>query len=450
MLLGYVAKAQYQINIIYNNPKDSVLHFRLSTFDDKLFLPKDTVKVVKNKAKFASATSVFGGIYAIYLPTSKKKIQLCIENKDMMTLTLNGNDLTDSITCSDPENNLFIKYQSLENSFHYLDSQYNELQKRGNATLRLKEEMYSKKREALINFRNNALKTIKPKGLLHKYFTILNQIDAFKPDKQDIQAREYFINQFNLKNQQLYFSPVIKQILYEYLSAYPLVADSITKGMDVVMSKLNCKDKPYPNTFNYFASVLQNSSIRENTKGYTNFIEKYLINNTCTFLPQSKADEFRSSYSRMKDIVKLDTAINIILKDTSGKTQELTHHINQHDYTVISFYDPSCEHCKYQMPELDSTLKTIRAQQGISVLNFAICNTSTVMEKSWKAFINEHKMDDHYVHVILGEENTIRNTYGAYSNPLFYLCDRKGNILIKKGTAANIASYIKRNSINNK
>ncbi|MFN5760506.1 MAG: hypothetical protein ACK44U_00380 [Sphingobacteriales bacterium] len=85
---------------------------------------------------------------------------------------------------------------------------------------------------------------------------------------------------------QLYFTPILKDILYEYLSAYPLSADSTLKGIDVIMSKMDCKDKPYANTFNYFSSILQNSSIKENMKGYTAFIEKYLINNKCSFLPK--------------------------------------------------------------------------------------------------------------------------------------------------------------------
>lgn len=434
--------AQYTVNVHYSNPKDSTLYFRIATFDEKLFIPKDTIKLIKNKAKISSATSVFGGIYYIYLPNSGYKIQLCLENKDVVNLKIDGNLPFDSIQTTDPENKIFLKYQALENSFQHLDSQYAAMQKRGTATLRVKEELYRTKREQMTAYRKTSMTKLNTNGLLYKYFKILNQIDAFKPDKNDYAGRDAFIKQFNLKDQQLYFTPVIKSVLYEYLSAYPLVADSALNGIEVVMKKMDCKDKPYPNTFNYFSSILQNSTIKDNMKGYVKFVDKYLLKNSCQFIPKNRMDGFLSTYNRFKEIAVKDTITDIVLKDTSGKVQNLKENIAAYDYTIISFYDPTCEHCKYQMPELDSTLKTIRSQSSLKILNFAICNTPTSMEKEWKSFIKEKNFTEEYVHVILGEMDNVRNDYAAYSNPIFYLCDTKGNIVLKKASISSIKKFL--------
>lgn len=434
--------AQYKININYSKPKDSILYFRVTTFDDKLFIPKDTIKVGKKTARIVYDKSIFGGIYYIYLPQSKKKIMLCLENNDNFTLNINGDNWEDSLTCTNPKNNLFLNYQKLENRYQYLDSQYSDMQKKGNATLKAKEALYKVKKDSLSAFRTKAMLKLNSTSLLYKYFKVLNERDGYAPNRTDYKGRDAFIKKFNFKDEQLYFTPVLKDIMYEYLSAYPLTADSTLKGIDVIMDKMDCKDKPYANTFNYFSSVLQNSSIKENMKGYTAFIEKYLINSKCTFLGKNATDQFLSTYKRIKQISNIDTVANIVLKDTTGKEQSLVDQIKNYDYTVVSFYDPTCEHCKFQMPELDSTLLDIRSKSGLKVLNFAICNTSMALESEWKKFINEKKLEDQYIHVILGDKDNIRETYAAYANPMFYLIDNRGRILLKKANISAIKKLI--------
>ena len=446
ILLGYLLHstvcAQYAIQLTVKNTSDSVVYFRMASFDNKLFIPKDTFRLSKQPLRIQSTTPIYGGFYYLYFPQSKKKIWLCLENKDRFNLNIDGEKWEQEIVCSDPKNILFFHYQIIENSFLSIDSNYNEMRKRGNGNLKTKESLYKDKILALTAFRLDAMKKLSTNSLLYKYFNCLNRLDAYVPNKKNFKEREEFLQQFNLKDPQLYFSPLLKDVMYEYLSSYPLSADSTLKGMSVIMKKLNCKDKIYPNTFNYFASILQNSSIKENTKGFTSFIEKYLINTTCQFLPKSTTNEFLSLYSSIKKIAVVDTAMEMRLKDSSGNLQSLHNQIKNADYTVISFYDPTCEHCKYQIPILDSTLKSVRAQTSLSVLHFAICNTSIYLENEWKKFILENKLGEHTVHVILGEEESIRNAYAAYNNPIFFLVDKNGSLLLKKTTITAIKQYL--------
>lgn len=436
--------AQYQVNISLTHPKDSILYFRLASFDEKLFIPKDTIKLKNNKAKIQSKTAVFGGIYTVFLPKSGKKIQLCLENKDIVNLNINDDLPIDSIQTNDPDNRIFLAYQSLEQSFQYLDSQYAEMQKKGIATLKGKALFYKPKIEALVSFRKKALPRLDPKGYVYKYFNILNRIDSYTPSRTDYAGRKAFIDQFNLKDPPLYFSPAPKMILYSYLSSYPLQADSVLTCIEEIMHKIDCKDKIYPNTFNYFLGILQNSSIKNNLKSYVAFVEKYLINNSCTFLPSRKKEEFLASYTKFKALANTDTVTNIVLKDTSGVEQRLLDHLPEYDFTVISFFDPTCEHCKYQMPELNSTLKGLRSTTGLKILHFAVCNTGTFLMNEWKSFIRDKELTEDYVHVMLGDNESVRNQYAAYGNPMFFLCDKNGNIVLKKASISSIKNYLAR------
>ena len=440
------SKGQYAINIKFKNIIDTVAYFRIYTFDEKLFLQKDTIKISDRNTIIQFSDKIYGGAYYLYFPQSKKRIGLCIENLDRFNLVLDGKYWNDSIFCSNKKNTLYIQYQLQESKYKYLDSQYIELQKKGAGSLKTKEQLYKGKKDALMSFRVNAMKKLNSSSLLFKYFNVLNILDKFSPNKYDYNSREIFINTFQLNDIQLYFSPFLKEIIYEYLSSFPLQADSLLKGTKVIMSKINCKDKAYPNTFNYIASVLQNNSIKNNVKGYTSFIETYLIKSKCQFLPKNTSEEFISNYNRIKPLTVSDTATNIILKDTLGNFQSLYSHLSKYDYTVISFFDPTCEHCKIQLPQLDSTLNRLKKQTGLKILNFTICNTSLILEKQWKEFILEKNLNQDYIHVIMGEESQIRKVYAAYSNPMFFLCDNNGKMLLKKTNISEIRKMILQSS----
>jgi hypothetical protein len=103
-----------------------------------------------------------------------------------------------------------------------------------------------------------------------------------------------------------------------------------------------------------------------------------------------------------------------------------------HDLTLVTFYDPTCEHCKVELPKMDSIVSVLEKQLVLNIGKFTICNDMGNLPDVWKAFINEHHLNKNYVHVSLGNNNEIRKAYDAYSNPLFYLIDKDGKFIGKK------------------
>ena len=66
--------AQYQIKIKAINTLDTVIYFRATVFDEKNFLPKDTINLSKGAYTINSKKSIVGGIYYFYFPKTKDKI----------------------------------------------------------------------------------------------------------------------------------------------------------------------------------------------------------------------------------------------------------------------------------------------------------------------------------------------------------------------------------------
>ena len=63
-----VVIAQYQIKIKAINTLDSIIYFRGTVFDEKNFIPKDTVNLTKGTYTISSKKPIIGGIYYFYFP----------------------------------------------------------------------------------------------------------------------------------------------------------------------------------------------------------------------------------------------------------------------------------------------------------------------------------------------------------------------------------------------
>jgi hypothetical protein len=61
LLLVQFTNAQYQIKIKAINTLDSVIYFRGTVFDEKNFIPKDTINLSKGTFTFNSKKPIIGG-----------------------------------------------------------------------------------------------------------------------------------------------------------------------------------------------------------------------------------------------------------------------------------------------------------------------------------------------------------------------------------------------------
>jgi thiol-disulfide isomerase/thioredoxin len=136
--------------------------------------------------------------------------------------------------------------------------------------------------------------------------------------------------------------------------------------------------------------------------------------------------------TKLKSLTNRDTSENIILKDTNGISQNLHNFAKLNDYTLIIFFDPNCEHCKVDVPKMDSVVKLFEYQFVKKIGKYAICNEQITQPEIWKNFINNYHLINNYIHVTIGENNDVRKAYDAYSNPIFYLIDKDGRFISKK------------------
>ncbi len=432
-LMPIVMMAQYQIKIKAIKTIDSLAYFRGAVFDDKNFLAKDTIPLYKGNFTIKYAKSIVGGVYYLYFPKSKQKIFFIIEDRDSIQFELRGSNYLDSISTNLSKNKILLDYQRLENRLSKIDSMYNvELQIGRKFSIAQKVLYFKDKTDELTNFRQTALKKLKPLDALSVYFTALNLKDNQVPNFKDFEGRNSFLKKFNIANPKLLFTPIMKDLILNYLTYFPKRADSVCKGIDSIIAKVDCKSKAYPYVMDLFTKVLKSRNLANNTEGYEYFIEKYIQKSKCKFLSAEAEKKMLAELEVIKALKLNDTCINILLPDSLGVVKDLHEISKGYDCTVIIFYDPQCEHCKVEVPKMDSVIHLLAQQLNKRIGVYAICNTPDISNNEWKKFIYDYQLINQYTHVKMSSNSSVRKAYDAYSNPIFFLIDREAKMIAKK------------------
>ena len=443
LLFPALVHAQYQIKIKASNTADSIAYFRGTVFDDKNYIPKDTIKLYKGNYTVAAKKPIIGGIYFLYFPKSKQKVFFSIENKDSIKIEIRGLNYLDSIKFSNKANQQFIEYQLLEKKLSNYDSMYAaELAKGKKFNLAQKAAFFQPKTSQLISYRTTLLKNLKQVNALFLHLNTLNILDSSVPSRKNYNGRNELIKRIDFKNPKLLFTPNIKNVLNEYYSYYPLQADSLNKGLDTVMNKVDGKSNMSMYITDYFIKLLHNREIVNNTEAYTYYLEKYILNQKYKISDIKQLGQLKSELANLKSLQLQDTCVNMILKDTAGQVQNLQEFASQNKFTLIIFYDPTCEHCKVELPKMDSTINLLENTYNIKVGRYAVCNEPSLPASIWKDFIVKYNLNKNYINVNLGNNMDLRKSYDAFTNPIFYLVNNKGILLGKKLSPQTVRNLI--------
>ena len=443
LLFPALVHAQYQIKIKATNTADSIAYFRGTVFDDKNYIPKDTIKLYKGNYTVAAKKPIIGGIYFLYFPKSKQKVFFALENLDSIKIEIRGTNYLDSTKFSNKANQQFIEYQLLENKLSNYDTMYAaELAKGKKFNLAQKAAFFQPKTSQLISYRTTLLKNLKQVNALFLHLNTLNILDSSVPSRKNYIGRNELIKRIDFKNPKLLFTPNIKNVLNEYYSYYPLQADSLNKGLDTVMNKVDGKSNMSMYITDYFIKLLHNREIVNNTEAYAYYLEKYILNQKYKISDIKQLGQLKSELANLKSLQLQDTCVNMILKDTAGQVQNLQEFASQNKFTLIIFYDPTCEHCKVELPKMDSTINLLENTYNIKVGRYAVCNEPNLPVSIWKDFIINYNLSKNYINVNLGNNMDLRKSYDAFTNPIFYLVNNKGILLGKKLSPQTVRNLI--------
>jgi len=129
-------------------------------------------------------------------------------------------------------------------------------------------------------------------------------------------------------------------------------------------------------------------------------------------------------------------AANLEMVDSTGKMSTL-YDLNA-DYTLVIFWDPSCGHCKEEVPRIDSIYRASWKAHNVRIYSVLSDNDK---KKDWVNYIKENKIGD-WTNVYETKEMEkavtdsqrpgFRQLYDVTQTPTLFLLDKEKRIVGKK------------------
>ncbi|MGH2566139.1 MAG: TlpA family protein disulfide reductase, partial [Ginsengibacter sp.] len=124
-------------------------------------------------------------------------------------------------------------------------------------------------------------------------------------------------------------------------------------------------------------------------------------------------------------------------------------------YVVVCFWDPTCGHCREEVPRLDSLYHAKWAKEGVKIYGVL---TDTKEQPKWREFINKYNLQS-WINVYQTEgqkkieedakKPSYKQLYDVTQTPTLYLLDKDKRIIAKKLTWQQMDDVLQM-KINNK
>jgi len=483
------AQPGYDIKITLKGGKDTAFYLIKYLFDQQYMA--DTAKFVKNgEMQFKGKTSLEKGMYALVGPGMVKYIDFFVNETERFSITADANDVTNTIKSSSPENELMFSYARFMSG---KEKEYRKLVEQSKGKSKSDSLAFTKEKQTALNadvrkFNESFME--KHKGSFvrdflnlrsEKYLKEIPKAANGRPDSvyQYFYYKDHYLDGINFKDDRIirvpFFADRIKKFINEIIVQQP---DTINKELDKIFAKCNPGTLIYNTLLGHFAYKFeQNKVMTFDSRGKTTTFEKVFVHLADTYITNGKAKGVYDEETAAKIKGKVDIIRNLlpespvselfmidtiygrkVLKmgfDTARSSKSLTDLYQKNigkltplfktlyevkaKYTILAFWAADCDHCKKEMPQLDSNLKELKGTVDVKV--FAV-QTKDELYDEWRKFIIEKKLD--FIHVFDPVHlNNIKEKFDIDSTPVIYLLDKDKKIKGKKLSADQVIEVIK-------
>jgi peroxiredoxin len=400
----------------------------------------------KGVAVFKKDKKLPPGIYSIVFPGKNKLFDFFVAQEQLIVISADTSDLLNKTSISgSKENILFQQYQK------YIAVKGKELQKEqqafsssmSKADSLLHEKNYKTLNKELNQYRENVIQQY-PNSMLATLFTSMKEpvISLPKPlTKSDS------INNYNFYKQHYwdgitfmddrvirtpFFLPKIEKYFREVLMPAP---DSIIKEVDYLLLLARTNDEMYKFLLNWLTDEYINPKYMGQDAIFVHLFEKYHSKGISTWLNEKQMTAISNrAYMLMSNLIG-QKAADLDMVDSMGKASTL--YQLKADYTIVCFWDPTCSHCREEIPRLDSFYQAGWKKAGVKIYGVLTENEKA----KWLEFIRQNNLKD-WIHVYQPEENKkaetlnkrpgFRQLYDVTQTPVYYLLDKEKRIIAKK------------------
>ncbi len=412
---------------------------------------EDSAVIVNGTAVFSGKKTLPGGIYAIVFPGKNLSVDFLVDKEQQIKITADTTRLQDVLVTGSKENDLFQeykKYVGVKGAQLQKERQdYNQSTRKADS---LKHESnFTRLNTELNNYRENLVKE-------HATSMLAALLAAMKeppyPTKVAVTFRDSVDNYNFYKSHYWdgitfmdgriirtpFFLPRLERYYREVVSQEP---DSLIRDIDYKMLLARNAPEMYRFLLNWLTDEYINPKYMGQDAVFVHLFNKYHSKGLSPWLNEKQMETItRRAYMQMSNLIG-EKAADLEMIDSSGKPMPLYN--LESEYTVVIFWDPTCGHCKEELPRIDSIYRANWKANKVKIYAVLTENHKT----DWVNYIKDHQLGA-WTHVYQTKEMAesenaaqkpgFRQLYDVTQTPILYLLDKDKRIIGKKLTFSQL------------
>ena len=246
--------------------------------------------------------------------------------------------------------------------------------------------------------------------------------------------KDHFFDNIDLSDKRFWYTDYFPRKVELYMKER---LEGVPDSMANATSRLVAKTMADSTCYQLMLSKVTNYALQSNLMGMENvwakLAEDYYLKGLASWADSTFLSDIKSEYAKVRYNRMGMKARDLSLRDSLN--QKVDFHKLAGKYTFLCFFEPSCGHCKKEMPAFYEIHKKY-ADMGLEVVCIYLLND----KKEWLDFVNEHKLYGTHWHNLWDPEKTSRywEYYNTATTPSLYLLNEKKEIIAKRFNAESL------------
>lgn len=454
LLLPFLAPAQgFQLKVKISGSQDSVLYLA-NYFADKQYIADTLHRFGKDWFRSKSDTMIPGGLYVVAGQAKNRYFEFLVNNEPEPVFETRSDDPVNAMKIKgSAENVAFFDYVRF---LHQKQKDIEPLQKilqrvektAPDSTAGIQKQIDGINAEVQAYMKNLIQKH---EGLFLSAFIRASRdpeipespvLPSGRPDSTFPYRyfKAHYFDNMPLGDSRLLRTPFYHQRVNQFFSKMLLQhPDTIIAEVNRLMPEARKSRDTYRYLVWFLTNYTERSEIMGMDAAFVYMVENFYANGEMDYWVNATVKEnLVKKAKKLKPILIGKKAPELIMLDTLMKPVSL--HQTKAQYTILFFWDPTCGHCKKEIPKLKELISSKGEQYGIQV--FAVCSDTNMREM--KRYIRRYAMDWVNVNGPRTYTGNYHELYDVFSTPVIYLLDEKKNIIAKRLFTDQIELFIER------
>ncbi|MDR3061792.1 MAG: AhpC/TSA family protein [Dysgonamonadaceae bacterium] len=253
--------------------------------------------------------------------------------------------------------------------------------------------------------------------------------------KEFYYQKDHYFDNIDLLDKRFWFTNYFPQKIESYIREQ---VESVPDSLANAASRLVAKTMKDTTCYQLMLSKLTNYALQSNIMGMENvwakLAEDYYLKGLAGWADSAFLSDIRSEYDKVRYNRIGMQAKDLPLQDSLNRKVQL-YNIGR-KYTLLVFFEPSCGHCKKEIPLFHDKLYEKYASKGLDVA----CVYLLTDKKEWLDFVNEHHLHGTHWHNLWDPNRTSYywKFYNTATTPSIYLLDENKKIIAKRLNDASL------------